>query len=422
MHLLRLAAVAVLVVVLAASPATAGFDAKTWRFRKPIAVPPSAARYAEVPLDADVYARAARALGDLRVVTTEGEEIPYVVRRWPASETMGTVSSPVLNLSIQPRRLTRFELRTLRPGQRHNQLAMTIADPEFLPRSVTVEGSDDRRTWFVLARGEIYRFAAGAAVDTIGYPQSVYRFVRASVHDDGRPALRIGDAALRFRQVVPAREDRWFAGVVESIVDPQARTTTVVIDTGFARLPLSRLVVTITEPAAFVRQAEVEVSDDGTMWRTETRTTLVRTTQTPSGRPAVVPFDEVRARYVRLTIQNGDNPPLRVARASVYGIRRTVLFPLGPARSYLLYFDGPADPPQYDLPAVLSREAVPLRTIEASLGALQPNPAYVPPPPPRRPWTEEHPVLFWGILGGVGIALALLIVSTVRAARLRGEP
>lgn len=408
--------------MLAASPAASGFDAKTWRFRKPIAVPASTARYAEVPLDGHVYARAFHSLGDLRVVTANGEEVPYVVRRWPASETMGTVSSPVLNLSIQPKRLTRFELRTLRPGQRHNQLAITIGDAEFLPRSVTVEGSDDLRTWFVLARGEIYRFAVGATVDTIGYPQSVYRFVRVTIHDDGRPALRVGDAALRFRRVVPPREDRWFAGAVESVVDPQARTTTVVIDTGFARLPLSQLVVTITEPAAFVRAAEVEVSDDGTTWRTETRTTLVRTLQTPAGRLAVIPFDEARARYVRLTVQNGDNPPLRVARASLYGIRRTVLFPLTPGRTYLLYFDGPADPPQYDLPEVLRREAVPPRAIEASLGALQSNPAYVPPSPPRRPWTEEHPVVFWGILGGVGIALALLIVSTVRAARLRGEP
>jgi hypothetical protein len=281
MHRIRLAGIGVGVVLLATSAAAGGFDTKMWQFLKPIAVPASDARFAEVPLDGDVYARATRSLDDVRVVSADGVEIPYVVRRWPASETMATVSGPVLNLSIQPRRLTRFELRPLQPGQRHNQLALTIGAPEFLPRSVTVEGSDDRQAWFVLARREIYRFAVGATVDTIDYPQSVYRYVRVTIHDDDQPALPIDDAALRFRQIGPAREDRWFMGPVESAIDPQARATTVVLDTGFARLPLSRMVLTTTEPADFVRQAEVEVSDDRTTWQTEARTTLVHTTQTP---------------------------------------------------------------------------------------------------------------------------------------------
>lgn len=419
---LCLAAIATALVLVTTATVTAGFDPKTWRFRKPITVPSVVARYAEVPLDGEVYDRAGRSLNDLRAVTADGVEVPYIIRRWPASETMGTVSAPVVNLSVQPRRLTRFELRTLRPGQQHNQVAITIADTEFLPRQVTVEGSDDRRTWFVLAKGEVYRFAVGASVDTIGYPQSVYRFVRVTIHDDGRPAVRVEGAALRFRQLVPPREDEWFNRPVEAITDRQARTSTVTVDTGFARLPLSRLTVTIKAPTTFVRLAQVEASEDATSWYTAARTTLVRTTQTPVDRPIAIPFDEVRARYVRLTVQNGDNQPLLFAHASVHGVQRTMLFPITSGQAYLLYFAGPADPPEYDLPDVLRREPTPPRPVEASVGAVEANPAYVPPLPPRRPWTEEHPQVLWAILGGVGIALALLIVSTVRAAKPRGEP
>ncbi len=413
---------AIVVIMLAVAPATAGFDPKTWRFRKSVKLVAAAAGYGEIALDAEVYDRADRSLDDVRVVTRAGEEIPYVIRRWPASETMGTVSTLMVNLSVQPRRLTRFELQTLRLGQPHNQVTITIADPEFLPRQVTVEGSDDRKTWFVLSRGEVYRFALGAEEHSIGYSQSVYQFVRVTIHDDDRTGLRVKDAALRFRQVVPAREDRWFAGSIEAVTDPQARTTTVIVDAGFARLPIAQLTVTITTPAAFARPAEVEVSADRTTWQTVASTTLVRTRQAGGDGSISIPFGEVRARFVRLTVRNGDNPPLGIVRALVHGIQRTVLFPTTLGGMYWLYFGGPADSPQYDLPEVLSREVTPLHPARGSTGLVETNPAYVPPLPPKRPWTEEHPLVLWTILGGVGIALALLIIGTARAARPRGQP
>ena len=413
---------AIVAILLAAAPATAGFDPKSWRFRKSIKFAGAAAGYAEIALDAEVYDRADRSLGDIRVVTRAGEEIPYVIRRWPASETMGTVSAPMVNLSVQPHRLTRFELQTLRLGQPHNQVTITIADSEFLPRQVIVEGSDDRKTWLVLSRSEVYRFALGAEEHSIGYSQSVYPFVRVTIHDDGRPGLRIQGAALRFRQVVPAREDRWFAGSIEAVTDPQARTTTVIVDAGFGRLPIAQLTVAITTPAAFARAAEVEVSGDRTTWQTVASTTLVRTKQTGVDGSISIPFGEVRGRFVRLTVRNGDNPPLGIVRASVHGIQQTVLFPNTPGRMYWLYFGGPADAPQYDLPEVLNREVTPLHPAQGSTGSVETNPAFVAPPPPKRPWTEEHPLVMWTILGGVGIALALLIIGTARATRPRGHP
>jgi hypothetical protein len=77
-----------------------------------------------------------------------------------------------------------------------------------------------------------------------------------------------------------------------------------------------------------------------------------------------------------------------------------------------LFFGNPdAVAPNYDfarnLPAQLPRPPV-----RASLGAIEANPDFVPPP---KPLTERWPWLIYVVLGAAGIVLGLVILSLARS-------
>lgn len=416
MSRVRFSAACCLVLLMLAAPAVAALDLTQWRTSISIQVEPSAAGYADVPLTGEVFARSSISLRDLRIVSDTGKEIPYVLKSWPGADTVTAVSADLLNLSVRPRRLTRFELHTARTGQPHNRIRLEIEDANF-SRPVTAEGSDDRRTWLMLTQATIYRFTEGTAVDhtTVSYPQSLYRYVRLTIQDDGKPGLTVRGAELFLQRVEPARVDRWFHGVVRVDADVQRGTSTMLIDLQHPNLPMSKVDLTVAAPPLFARTVQVDTSDDGTTWSPSGIRTVIRGPGVTPATAVTVAFPETRGRFVRLTVVNEDNAPLQVSRASVYGVRRTLLFPTDRGRRYTLYTGHPDAPaPSYDLAEVLRLQPTLPRAVPASLRPAAPNPAYEP-PMVRRPWTEEHPQVLWGTLGGTILILIILILRTAKS-------
>jgi hypothetical protein len=69
----------------------------------------------------------------------------------------------------------------------------------------------------------------------------------------------------------------------------------------------------------------------------------------------------------------------------------------------------------YDLGDVIDRQQ--LAEHSWTLGPQEANPIYRPPPPPKKPWSEQHPAILYTVLGGAVLALG---IATFRfASRLR---
>jgi hypothetical protein len=248
----------------------------------------------------------------------------------------------------------------------------------------------------------------------ITYPDSTYRYVRLSLLDQGEPPLQLTGAALILTYTAPAREDLWYAGPAQSSTDASAKATTMTVDLAHQNIPVTRVRLRVIRPAAFARLMAVEISDDRQTWQPLGRQRLVRT-RDAADLPVGVSFPEGSGRYLRLTVDNGDDVPLDIGRVEVTGIRRTILFPLSAGSAYWLYAGAPDAPlPEYDLPQVLSLRRVPPQTAPADLGPHEPNPAYAA-PVVRRPWTEERPWLLWG-----GLVVSMAVILGIIAATLRG--
>jgi hypothetical protein len=117
----------------------------------------------------------------------------------------------------------------------------------------------------------------------------------------------------------------------------------------------------------------------------------------------------VHAPRYKLTIENGDDPPLRILGVQVFSIERRVYFdPRGNSTLRLYYGDDRLRAPLYDY-AKLFQE--PENAPRAELGPGAHNSAYTG-RPDERPWSEKHPAVLWTAM--------IVAVAGLAALALRG--
>jgi Protein of unknown function (DUF3999) len=284
--------------------------------------PAGAGQAALVP-DAPMYAHARADLGDLRVVDARGGQVPW--RHAPAPAASPERSLPVLNSGHVRGAATAL---VDRGPQRTvvDRVTLLVPDEEFVG-SVTVSGSDDRRTWAVLSTTQIY--SVGGAVPARStaavVPPTDYRY-------------------LRLRATNVSRID----GVTVAATPPQprlvrlpARVRTgraqIVVDLG-RRVPVEELRIS-AGAARYDRPFTVSTAGGVVAAGRLVRLGTARTT--------VVPL-AVRARTLRIRIENGDDPPLGGLRVVVLQRPRVLLLEGGHARPYTLYYGGSVAPPVYE--------------------------------------------------------------------------
>jgi hypothetical protein len=133
-----------------------------------------------------------------------------------------------------------------------------------------------------------------------------------------------------------------------------------------------------------------------------------------------VPWMEFRtpAKWT-ITIENGDDAPLRLDSVRLQMLERSLCFEASANARHTLYYGDPSlSAPRYDyaeLFTTLVNAQVNATRIEA--GPEELNPIYQP-RPDGRPFTEKHPALLWAALLAVIATLgAIALRSTQRTAR-----
>lgn len=407
--------------------ASADFIAADWRYEKEIARHVGGDPYVALLLDGGVFSHAAPGLRDLRILDDRSTETPYQLAVERAERTREAMPSRLFNV-VALADETQFTLELLREGALHD--AVTIATPsENFRREVIVEGSADGERWGTLSDdGFIYDVTVRRAgrIDfrtqetTARYPQTTFRFLRVRILDRGEPPVTVSNASVFSFREEEAMRISYNLDALEQTEDAERRATVAAFDFGSEGLPTDEIVLQIPGEN-FNRDVSLEGSNDRERWTTlKTRDVLFRY-KTPkfTGEKSSVAYPESAYRYLRLTIFNEDNPPLRVTGASASGILRRIVFPHDPARSYrLLYGNAEARYPQYDLARYfqyLELEDIP----EVSLGPERPNPAFVEKIPPPPPVSERFPWLLPAALVSVVVVFGFLFVRTIRSLNRR---
>ena len=143
----------------------------------------------EVVPDTEVFAHAAPALSDLRVVEEDSQqEVPYKLLVERGEQRRASVSVTMRDLGHVPNQHTSFVLDLNQQGVLHNELEIRTSSHNF-QRDIVVEGSEDAEDWRVLDdNGQIFDFTISergfTTRDTrVQYPSSTARYLRVRIID-----------------------------------------------------------------------------------------------------------------------------------------------------------------------------------------------------------------------------------------------
>jgi hypothetical protein len=314
-------------------------------------------------------------------------------------------------------------------------------------REVLLEGSDDGAGWGVVREGaflfKIPRGPEGEGYDksVVAMPDNDQRYLRITVsaEPEGPPLVEVKDvkAWLLVREPpetapVPVLES-------EVVEDEKERATYVTLDLGHRNLPLHEVRLAF-RGGEFFRHVSVSGRnakelvvprrmEDGSVVekRTEAPWTDIASgvvyrwsaRRRPSGFGALataggaeealsLDLEGAQYRYLRVRVENRDDPPLAFSGASVSRLVQHVAFWSKGAGPWRLYVGNPgARRPRYDLADYAARlRAEGVR--RSRLGAVGENPAYGRAERPV-PWSERHRWLLWAALVAIGAVLALLV-------------
>jgi hypothetical protein len=383
---------ALVLAVLAGAPAAAAADVDESDFRYVRELRARAGAGAILfRADGPLFAHARLGFPDLRIVDADGAQVPW--RRPPETE-QADVAVDVLNRGRGAEGV--FAMLDIGEQRRViDRIELEIAGTDFLGR-VTVAGSDARGgPFFTLGTTAVYDVAgaeAHARSTTVVFPPTDFRYFRLVGRRVPPITGAIVSARPRRSQPAPLR-----ASVARTESDDR---TVVVVDLRYPKIPVDEVRVEATTDR-YDREVLIEASDPGTAWRTVAFTRIVHF---PGTLTATLPVD-VNARFVRLTIFNGDDTPLAGIRATPFARPRLLLAEGRHPLPYRVVYGGAtASAPRYDF-ARLPAAALP-RAVAGTLGPEQPNRDFQPPADDRS-FLDRNPWALQVVLALVAIALAL---------------
>jgi len=400
------------------SPGRADFNISKWRYYselKPKAV--VSAKYAEFTVDPAIFRGAQGDLADLRIVDDAGKEAPFnlLEDRGGTVEASykATYKAALLNKSVVTGKYTTFMLDLGKPGRINNRVEIETPSTNFM-RKVEIEGGWDGLHWATLkADGYIFDFSREyyAESTAVSYPDSTYRYIRVKIWDLEEKPLAIEGATVYWRKIEPAKEVLLLEG--GSITqNRRERSTDILMDLG-ASMPSSRAVIKSPD-TNYDRQVEVKGSKTGREWDFLGYEYIFKydLPGVKAGESSIE-YSEASYRYIRLRVQNYDDPPIRISKVQLYQIRRRVVFPYDPNAGYRLYYGNiEAQAPVYDFQRTYKYVASQPRA-GLELGPRIENPDF------RaligtKPWLQANPWVIWVVLGVAVILLGLLALRMVR--------
>ncbi|HEY3544074.1 MAG TPA: hypothetical protein VGK79_16170 [Gaiellaceae bacterium] len=292
--------------------------------------------------DGALYAHTRRGFADLRIVDAAGNQVP-----WRLAPQPGAVREQRLRVLDSGRRgaLAVARVRTPAPVDR---VTLDVPDGRFVGVA-SAYGSTDGATWTRVATSQIYSLhgAVDARSTTVLLPPNDFRYLELRATH----VSRIDGVLVTAGAHTPLRR-----------IPAHVRLgRTIVVDLGHANTPVDELRISSSTPR-YKRAVQV-VARNGIAGGELVRLGASATTTIPLA---------ARTRYLRVTIANGDDPPLRNLRITAWARPRLLLVEGGHPRPLTAYYGAALAPPLYDF----ARLPVPQPLVRGTLGAEQPNPEF----------------------------------------------
>ena len=392
----------------------ADFNLGKWKYGKEIRVSGNQ-KLASFSLDNQVYEHSKDGLSDLRIIGGSGKEAKYKLTIESGQKTIETIPAKIRDLGVKTGEYTQFIADLGKSGILHNSI--TIQTPAInFRRQVEIEVSDDSVNWLLAKKSTegsyIYDYSLDfkAKNTTVYYPQSTARFLRVKILDSGEEPIKVAGAAVVNDIYTSSKTATYDPKLLESKEDQDKQASVYLLDLGAKGVPSNKISFE-TSDTNFNREALIEGSNDNSTF-TRIASDVIFSYQTPrfNGAKDSVSFGEGNYRYLRLTVFNRDNSPVKLSDFKVFGTVRKVIFEYSPNETYKLYYgNGQAHYPDYDIESYL-QYFNPSDVSAAVLGSEEENKDFIPEKAKEKPLTERYPFLLPGVL-----AVGVLILGTMIA-------
>ncbi len=401
-------AAALLAAVIVAGPAIPYF-----KYQRLVQAQPGGQRY--VVVDEQIWKNARPDLGDLRLYSGQ-QEVPYALTVERGSRESDSRDVSVLQQSVVGGK-TQF-LIDMTGVAEYDHIDLKLATKNFVAHA-RVEGQEDLhgKNWALLGESILYDLSkenlGGNSV--LRLPLSTYKYLRVTIDGPVKPDEILG-ASSEFRQEQKAVwRDVGGAPTVAEMPMSAARNdssrrsgkATVLTFAVAEKVPVDRVTLEI-DPAQpnFRRSVQITSDKDDYVGSGEIdRVHMVRSSQKIDSDNYDVSFSAVGRKTIKVIIDNGDDPPLKIKSARLQQLEHRLYFDAPASGRLTLYYgDEKLDPPVYDYAKLflLAKDAAP-----AQLGTEEANVAYTG-RPDERPWTERHPAVLW-----IAIVAAVLILGAI---------
>jgi hypothetical protein len=384
-----------------------------FKYQRPVQAQPGGQRY--IAVDEQTWKNARRDLGDLRLYSGQ-QEVPYALMVERGSRENDNKEVRVLQQSVVGGK-TQFMIDMTDVAE-YDHIDLRLATKNFVAHA-RVEGQDDLhgKDRALLGESILYDLSkenlGGNSV--LRLPLSTYKYLRVTIDGPVKPSDIVG-ASSEFRQEQKAVwRDVGGAPTVTELPASAARGDSSRIgrkgtELTFAvpeNVPVNRVTFDIdTAQPNFRRSVQVEGDKDAYVGSGEIdRVHMVRQAQKIDTDDYDVSFSAVGHKEIKIIIDNGDDPPLKIKSARLQQLEHRLYFDAPASGPLTLYYgDEKLDPPVYDYAKLflLAKDAAP-----AQLGAEQANAAFTG-RPDERPWTEKHPAVLW-----IAIVAAVLILGAI---------
>jgi hypothetical protein len=351
----------------------------------------------QVNLSPAVCAALQQDMRDIRIIDATGKQVPYILRSdLPIFKDSKFTGLPVISVRKETDRQTHIVIEnTLR--QPLHELLLIIKNTD-ADRSVTLSGSDDNKSWFVI-KEQIYlaRSFSGTtdrSVQSLDFPASNYHYFKIIINGKDVLPVNIVKAGI-YEESLRAGKYLPLPGTFILQKDSSDKYSYVYIrfnDFYF----IDRLVIQVKSPRFYKRNAGIYTGNG----------TLLGSFVISSEKEPVFPVD-VKTNEILLKIRNNDNPPLQINNAAGYQLNKYLITYLEKPGVYrLLFSDSTATVPEYDLETF--KDSIAANITLLRYGSIEKN---ILPAKKIVPRETDSRKLIWM---AIGIAIVMLLLLTYK--------
>jgi hypothetical protein len=421
--------------------AHATIDLAGWSWQRHIDIRTSSG-FVHLVITPEIFNESQATLDDLRVIDGNTKLVPHVIHWGRVKETQ--------HLEWQPARLLN---ETFVPGKyvtvtadfggmaEKNQITVSLSGQNYR-RQALIEGSQDCKNWEAVAENvwlfDVSQPNQSFKVDTVKFPNNNFRYLRLTVYNMADDPRRITIEMVKSALQRTEMEKELVPVPVKQMTlshDEKKKQTIFELDLGFRNLPAANLQFGISTPFFYrgyellgrneskekvPRKTETkwDTIEREVPWRSIERGVLYRI-QNKQKTSELLKVENINApyRFLQIRIYNGDNPPLKIDKLSLYRRDTSLVFEVQPGRGYTLIGGNPnAGEANYDL--AKSIQGIDELTLPSV--SLGPSTA-IPHKEKMVPWTERHGTLLWVVLVLAVVGMLILIVRSLKRLPSQGK-